>query len=92
MNKSLSEKHPVIFGALDCYDGTFDGAVRVVIACAESAAFFGWHDGVSGAIRTACHNIYVDPALVEAYLGCRIEELADDIVRLVEARTIRAEV
>ena len=42
---------------------------------ARSAKVFHWHKGVADAMRTFCHICYVDPALVEVYLGFHFNEL-----------------
>jgi len=38
--------------------------------------FFGWHESIAQAMRTFCKLAMVDPALVEAYIGMRFEEVA----------------
>lgn len=38
-------------------------------------AFFGWHEPIPQAMRTFCKLAMVDPALVEAYLGMKFEEM-----------------
>lgn len=41
----------------------------------RNAKFFQWHEGVAGALRRFCRLCLVDPALVEAYLGMKFEEV-----------------
>ena len=41
----------------------------------DSAKFYRWHEGVAAAIKKFCNLCFVDPALMEAYLGCRLEEV-----------------
>jgi len=37
--------------------------------------FFGWHEPKPQAMRTFCKLAMVDPALVEAYLGMKFDEV-----------------
>jgi hypothetical protein len=45
---------------------------------AQSAEFYHWHEGKLGAVRRFCHLCYVDPMIVELYLGVRLSELFAD--------------
>lgn len=94
MIKEMREQYPneqigAIFGpAWELYEtaeklknGTFDFnylAYRVALV-GEFAHFFGWHDGILNAMKTYCHMLLVDPALVEASLGLRFTIIADAI-------------
>lgn len=44
---------------------------------ANDARFFRWHEGVVGALKRFCNLCLVDPALIEAYIGMRFEEVAN---------------
>ena len=37
----------------------------------DNATFFGWHESSGVVARRFCHICYIDPALVEAYLGIK---------------------
>lgn len=79
-----------ILALCDKYDnalGVFGGAyfasgVDIATFCeflpgvVRNAKFFQWHEGVAGALRRFCRLCLVDPALVEAYLGMKFEEVS----------------
>ena len=45
----------------------------------RSAEFFRWHDTLANACRTFCHCLFIDPALMEVYLGETFEELVEGL-------------
>lgn len=57
----------------------FDGFIRYLAHVIDEAKFRKWHDGVAGALKTFCHLCLVDPALIEAYLGRRFEQIEQDL-------------
>ena len=59
----------------DNYD--FNKFVSFLPTVIGDAQFFKWHEGVLGALRTFCRLCFVDPALVEAYLGISFVEVAN---------------
>ena len=75
---TLAEKHhnaiPIFGGALH-----IDGDLGKLVACIPSiihdAKFFKWHEDMPTTIRRFCHLCFVDPALVEAYIGMTFEQL-----------------
>lgn len=75
--EALAEKHSnaiaIFGGALWVNDlKTLVGTLPSVIS---GARFFGWHAGVVDACRTFCHLCFIDPALVECYIGMKFEQL-----------------
>ena len=82
---SLDSKYPnaipVFGGALGAYNYinsdtpdlySFVCSIKTV---AENAVFYKWHEGAVGAIRRFCHLCYVDPMLIEAYIGATFEDI-----------------
>lgn len=78
----LSDKHdnviPVFGGALSAskYADSMSKFVEFLPDVVNSAKFYKWHGGVAHALRTFCHLCFVDPALVECYLGMTFAEFA----------------
>ena len=82
---SLSEEYsnaiPVFSGALsavryvNCDHPNFDKFTSMLYDVAESAEFYNWHEGALGAVYTFCHLCYVDPALLEMYIGADLCDL-----------------
>lgn len=69
---------PIFGGALWVYHGDEFDSQRFMASLshiAHNAEFFGWHEGVVGAIRRFCHLCMVDPSIVEVALGVKLEEL-----------------
>jgi hypothetical protein len=83
--EELDNKHPnaipVFGGALWAYESVsgenvnFKEFVSYFPTVVSNARFYGWHEGVVGALRRFCRICLVDPNLIEAYLGIRFEEL-----------------
>jgi hypothetical protein len=83
---NLNEQHEhaiaVLGGAyfaITCVHGDnidMDQFVMFLPDVINKAQFFGWHEGIVGALNRFCHICLVDPALIEAYIGMRFEEVA----------------
>lgn len=75
--EALNEKHSnaiaIFGGALWVHD--LERLVASLPSVISGARFFGWHAGVVDACRTFCHLCFIDPALVECYIGMKFEEL-----------------
>lgn len=54
----------------------FYAFVTYLSGMVQAYKHFGWHEPLPKAMRTFCHLAMVAPALVEAYLGMRFEEVA----------------
>lgn len=82
LDAKYSNAIPIFGGALGAYNHIngdnpdFSSFVRCLPSVAHNAIFFHWHEGVVGALRRFCHLCYVDPDLVELYLGMSLAELA----------------
>ena len=83
---SLAKKYdnaiPVFGGALGAYEcihcdnPNFNEFILIYLSeVIKSARFHKWHEGDVGALRRFCHICFVDPMLVEAYIGTTFEEL-----------------
>lgn len=84
---ALSSKHsnaiPVFGCALsaakylqeDNYD--FHKFVSFIPTVIQDAKFFKWHGGVINAIHIFCRLCYVDPAIVECYIGMSFDKLIE---------------
>lgn len=83
---ALADKHtnaiPVFGGALGAHEcierGDFAGFVGYFPDLIHSAQFFKWHENIATTLRRFCHLCFVDPALIEVYLGCTFDEIAQD--------------
>lgn len=75
----LSEKHdhavPIFAWAVDVYGKSLPEIIEHIPDVVREVRFYGWHTGIVGAIHTYLHICNVDPMLVEAYLGARIDQL-----------------
>lgn len=75
--EALDEKYPnaipIFGGALWVHDlKTLVASLPSVIS---GARFFKWHESPASACRTFCRLCFVDPMLVEAYIGMKFENL-----------------
>lgn len=82
--EKLAEKHSnaiAVFGsalsASQYVTTDFDKFVSFIPTVIEDAEFFKWHEGIIGAINRFCHICFVDPALVEAYIGMSFMQLLE---------------
>ena len=84
---ALSDKYdnaiPIFGGALGAYNyintdnPDFESFVKYLPSVISHAKFFKWHEGVVGALRRFCRLCFVDPALIECYIGARLEDYAE---------------
>ena len=85
---SLDEKYPnaipVFGGALhaskhiNCDTPNFGKFISYFPDLINSVKFYKWHESAVEALRRFCHICYVDPMLVEAYLGVRFEDIVEE--------------
>lgn len=77
--EALAEKHdnaiPVFGVALWVNPADIDDVVAHLPTVIREAKFRNWHAGIADACRTFCHCLFVDPALVECYIGMKFENL-----------------
>ena len=84
---ALADKYdnaiPIFGGALGAYNYInndsldYDSFVRCLSHVIHNAKFYNWHEGVVGALRRFCHLCYIDPALIELYIGMTFEKLCE---------------
>jgi hypothetical protein len=79
---ALDEKYgnaiPVFGGALFVYDD-IDTLIRTLPTVIKHAKFFEWHENSANTCRTFCHCAFIDPALIEAYIGMTFENFVTRI-------------
>lgn len=76
--EALDEKYRnaiPIFGVALWIDGV-EELVDCLPNLIDKVRFYGWHDTPANACRTLCHLCFVDPMLIEAYIGMTFEQLA----------------
>ena len=81
---ALADEHsnaiPIFGGALGAHQcierGDIAGFVGYFPDLINSAKFFHWHEDTATVLRRFCHLCFVDPALIEVYLGCTFDEIA----------------
>ena len=70
---------PVFGGALsaskyvNCENPDMSKFIHFLADAIHNAEFFKWHENAIGVIKRFCNLCYVDPALVEAYLGVSLD-------------------
>jgi hypothetical protein len=73
LNKEHPKAIPVFMSALHVKDiGTLIDFLPDVLS---GAKFYRWHETPADTCRTFCHLCFIDPTLVEAYIGMRFEQL-----------------
>lgn len=78
--EKLAETHRnaiPIFGVALWVDGV-EELVDCLPNLIHDVKFFGWHDTPANACRTLCRLCFVDPALVECYIGMKFEKLTEE--------------
>lgn len=77
----LQEKHSnaiPIFGGAIFIDGADIYKVSLYLpSIIRNAEFFKWHNTLANACRVFCRCLFVDPMLVEAYIGSTFEEFVE---------------
>ena len=48
----------------------------------RNAEFYKWHDTLANACRQFCHCLFIDPMLMEAYIGLTFEDLVEGLLCL----------
>lgn len=78
--EELDEKYgnaiPIFGGAI--WVNGIEGIIQSLPHVIHSAKFFGWHDTLANACRTFCSLCFVDPALIECYIGIKFEKLTEE--------------
>ena len=81
MLEDLSDKHShaiAIFGGA-IFVNTIDDVIDKLSYVISASKFYRWHESAAKACRTFCHLCFIDPALVEAYLGMTFEKLIEEV-------------
>ena len=77
--EALAEKHPnaipIFGGALWVNPADTDAIINYIPNIVHGARVWDWYAGLADACRTFCHCLFVDPALIEACIGMKFEEL-----------------
>lgn len=72
---------PVFGGALGAYNalevGDYDRFEALMLDAVNDAKFYKWHESAIQVARRFCRLCYVDPMLIEVYIGLRLEEWLD---------------
>lgn len=86
---TLADKYdnaiPVFGGALSAYnyinsdEPNYNKFIKCLLDTIDSAKFYKWHEGAAGALRRFCRLCFVDPTLIELYLGTTFEELCKGV-------------
>lgn len=84
--EDLHEKHGnaiPIFGGAIFIDGSDSERVALCLpSIIRNAEFFKWHDTLANACRTFCHCLFIDPMLMEVYIGTTFEDLVEGLLEL----------
>lgn len=84
--EALNEKHsnaiPIFGGAIFMEGADINKISTYLPSIIRSAEFFKWHDTLANACRTFCHCLFVDPMLVEVYIGMKFEDLVEGLLCL----------
>lgn len=84
--EALDEKHsnaiPIFGGAIFMEGANLESVALYLPSVIKSAKFFKWHAGLADACRVFCHCLFIDPMLIETYIGCTFEELVEELLCL----------
>lgn len=80
--EALDEKHPnaipIFGGALWINPLDTDAIINYLPSIIRSAKMWKWHAGLADACRQFCHCLFVDPTLIECYIGMKFEKLTEE--------------
>ena len=84
--EELDEMHdraiPIFGGALWIDPTDTERIVRYLPTIIRNAQSWNWYAGLADACRTFCHCLFIDPMLIEAYIGMKFEQLVEEILCL----------
>lgn len=81
MIEDLNDRHSYatsIFGGAVWVKGIDDVLDRLPHVI-KTSKFYRWHETPANACRTFCHLCFIDPALVEVYIGMTFEKLIEEV-------------
>ena len=64
-----------VFGGAYHIDHDFESIIRYFPNVLRYAKMWDWHENPADTLRTFCHCCFVDPALVEIFIGMKFENL-----------------
>lgn len=73
MQKTEPNTIAIFGGAIWVTD--IDELLEFLPAVVRNAKIYKWEKGLANACRTFCHLCFIDPMLVEAYIGMKFEQL-----------------
>ena len=74
LDKQYGNAIPVFGGAYHI-DRDMESIIRYFPNVLRYAKWFEWHESPANTLRTFCHCCFVDPALVEVFIGMKFETL-----------------
>lgn len=84
--EALAEKHdnaiPIFGGAIFLDGSNLESIALYLPAIIRNAEFFRWHDSLANACRQFCHCLFIDPMLMEAYIGSSFEDFVEAFLDL----------
>lgn len=84
--EALHEKHgnaiPIFGGAIFMDGDNLKSVALYLPSIIRNAEFFKWHDTLANACRVFCHCLFIDPALMESYIGITFEDLVEGLLEL----------
>lgn len=79
--EALDEKHsnaiPIFGGAIWIDPTDTDRIINHLPSIIKSAQIWKWHAGLADACRQFCYCLFVDPMLIESYIGMKFEQLVE---------------
>ena len=75
MQKTEPNTIAIFGGAIWVTD--IDELLEFLPAVVRNARFLKWEKGLADACRRFCHLCFIDPTLVEAYIGMKFETLVE---------------
>lgn len=82
LDKKYSNAIPIFGGAIWINPMDIDAIITHLPSIIRSAQIWNWHGGLADACRTFCDCLFVDYALVEAYIGMKFEKLTEVLVNV----------
>ena len=84
MDAEHSNDSAIFFGAIYDYqyiqNHEYEKFSEKLLYVIRDAIFYRWHDTPANAAKTYCHLCGIDPALIEVFLGKRLDDLANEYI------------
>ena len=75
LDKKYPNAIPIFGGAIWIDSADILDVIAYLPSIIRHAKIWKWHGGLADACRMYCHCLFVDPALVECYIGMKFEQL-----------------